>query len=586
MKINQFKFLTTPPWRLFPKYATLITLLVTALLAMSSAISIYFSYNETYNHLASLQVEKSKDAAHRIEQFALEIEHQIGWTTLPISSRDGDQIDQMRIEFLKLLRMVPAISEVAWIDSTGREQVKISRVALDRLRSKTDLSQSESFRSAKLGKPYYGPVYFLKDTEPYMTIAKPARGGVIVTEVNLKFVWDVVSQIRMGLAGLAYVIDPTGTLVAHPDISLVLKHSNLTELPQVKAMSSAQNVIVGHNLQNIRVLSAHAPIDLLKWSVFVEIPEREVRQAVNAPVMRSVLVLLVGLSISILASFFLARTLTRPLGILQEGAARIGAGDLDRHIEIKTGDELEVLANQFNKMSEDLKASYSDLENKVDERTHELKLAQDRSKHLLNNMLPSDIADELTATGTAKPARHESVSILFTDLSGFTQTAATMPADRMVFELNEMFCAFDDICDELGVEKIKTIGDAYMAAAGLPKPCADHAHRCVIAGMRMIEFIEQRNHKSPFKWSLRVGIHSGPVVTGVVGKRKYAFDIWGDTVNLASRMESSGQAGRVNVSAYTYDLIQQEFECEYRGKVSAKGKGDVDMYFVMSKRQV
>ena len=271
---------------------------------------------------------------------------------------------------------------------------------------------------------------------------------------------------------------------------------------------------------------------------------------------------------------------------MQEGAARIGAGDLDRHIEIKTGDELEVLANQFNKMSEDLKASYSDLENKVDERTHELKLAQDRSKHLLNNMLPSDIADELTATGTAKPARHESVSILFTDLSGFTQTAATMPADRMVFELNEMFCAFDDICDELGVEKIKTIGDAYMAAAGLPKPCADHAHRCVIAGMRMIEFIEQRNHKSPFKWSLRVGIHSGPVVTGVVGKRKYAFDIWGDTVNLASRMESSGQAGRVNVSAYTYDLIQQEFECEYRGKVSAKGKGDVDMYFVMSKRQV
>ena len=159
-----------------------------------------------------------------------------------------------------------------------------------------------------------------------------------------------------------------------------------------------------------------------------------------------------------------------------------------------------------------------------------------------------------------------------------------MPADRMVAELNEIFGAFDDICDELGVEKIKTIGDAYMAAAGLPKPCADHAQRCVRAGLRMLDYLEQRNRTSAFKWSLRVGVHSGPVVTGVVGKRKYAFDVWGDTVNVASRMESAGEAGRVNVSAYTYDLIRTEFECEYRGKVDAKGKGQIDMYFVTRKR--
>lgn len=208
----------------------------------------------------------------------------------------------------------------------------------------------------------------------------------------------------------------------------------------------------------------------------------------------------------------------------------------------------------------------------------------ERSERLLLNILPAALAKELAETGVARSARHDSVTILFTDFSGFTQVASAMPADRMVAELNEIFCAFDDICDELGVEKIKTIGDAYMAAAGLPKPCTDHAERCVRGGLRMLDYLEQRNRTAAFKWSLRVGIHSGPVVTGVVGKRKYAFDVWGDTVNIASRMESAGEAGRVNVSAYTYDLIRAEFDCEYRGKVDAKGKGQIDMYFVLRER--
>lgn len=204
----------------------------------------------------------------------------------------------------------------------------------------------------------------------------------------------------------------------------------------------------------------------------------------------------------------------------------------------------------------------------------------ERSERLLLNILPAELAQELSATGSARPARHESVTILFTDFSGFTQVASSMPAERMVAELNEIFAAFDDITDACGVEKIKTIGDAYMAAAGLPKPCKDHAQRCVRAGLDMLAYLENRNGTAAFKWALRVGIHSGPVVAGVVGKRKYAFDIWGDTVNVASRLESSGEIGRVNISAYTFDLIREDFDCEYRGKLDAKGKGQIDMYFV------
>jgi class 3 adenylate cyclase len=231
-----------------------------------------------------------------------------------------------------------------------------------------------------------------------------------------------------------------------------------------------------------------------------------------------------------------------------------------------------------------LKRSARELEGKVQQRTQELQTERGRTQELLNNMLPTEIARELAASGVAKPVWHESVSVLFTDLSGFTQAATTMPPDRMVAELNSIFAAFDQITDECGVEKIKTIGDSYMAAAGVPTWCADHAKRCVQAGLLMINWLEERNKQSAFKWRLRVGLHTGPVVAGVVGTKRYAFDIWGDTVNIASRMESSGEIGRVNISAYTYDLIREIYDCEYRGKVFAKGKGEMDMYFVKGEK--
>ncbi len=203
-----------------------------------------------------------------------------------------------------------------------------------------------------------------------------------------------------------------------------------------------------------------------------------------------------------------------------------------------------------------------------------------KSDDLLLNILPKLVATELKNTGKAKTKKYENVSILFTDFESFTTIASTISPTKLVNELNEIFSHFDDILGMFGVEKIKTIGDAYFAACGVPEKNHNHAVRCVEAAKLMLNYLENRNRTSKILWKMRVGIHSGPVVAGVVSKKKYAYDLFGDTVNTASRMESNGEVGKINVSESTFQLIKSDYECVHRGQIHAKGKGNIDMYFV------
>lgn len=210
---------------------------------------------------------------------------------------------------------------------------------------------------------------------------------------------------------------------------------------------------------------------------------------------------------------------------------------------------------------------------------------RDKSEKLLLNILPFKVAQELKETGKAKPRRFENVTILFSDFQGFTELVASIPPITLIEELNDIFSHFDDIMGDEGVEKIETIRDAYLAAAGLPEEAPDHAVRCVLAAKRMIDFLKQRNARNKIKWKMRIGIHSGPVVAGVVGKKKFAYDLFGDTINTASRIETAGEAGKINVSASTYHLIKNKFDCTARGKIAAKGKGEIEMWFVTKKSE-
>ncbi|MBI4629288.1 MAG: GAF domain-containing protein, partial [Candidatus Rokubacteria bacterium] len=373
----------TPRGRLFRKYVIVFAVLVSGALLASGAIEVWSSYQENKAALVAVQRQKALNAATRIEAFIKEIERQIGWTTQPQLGPKAAATDQRRVDYLRLLRQAPAITEISHLDAEGREQLRVSRLAMDVVGSGTDFSGEPKFREARAGKIHYGPVYFRKESEPYMTIAIAGSGqdaGVTVAEVNLKFIWDVVSQIKVGKAGQAFVVDGRGALIAHPDISLVLQKTSFAALPQVKtALAGApttgeapEDVTVARDIKNQRVLTDYATITPLKWAVFIEQPLEEAFEPLQASVQRTILLIVAGIVLSVVASLFLARRMVTPIQALQAGAARIGAGDLAHRLEIRTGDELEALAEQFNSMTAQLRESYATLEQKVEDRTREL----------------------------------------------------------------------------------------------------------------------------------------------------------------------------------------------------------------------
>jgi signal transduction histidine kinase/HAMP domain-containing protein len=396
---------------LFVKYVVSLVGLVTLAVLGNGALDMWFTYRDGRDALVRIQHEKAAAAAQQIAEFVVEIERQIGWTTY--TQWSARSLEQRRFDFIRLLRQVPAITELVEFDDKGREQLKVSRLEMDVVGSQVDHSNDPKFTQAIAKRIWYSPVYFRKESEPYMSLAVAHVGrnaGVTVAEVNLKLIWDVVSSIKVGKNGYAYVVDPRGRLIAHPDISLVLRHTDLSSLPQVAAAlrtgegteTPGEAVSIAPNFADHRVLTAYAPIAPLGWLVFVELPVGEALQPLYDSLARSAMLLVLGLATAVPAGLWLAQRMVVPIRTLQSGAARLGAGELGHRIEVKTGDELEALAGSFNRMAADLQKSYTELESRIEQRTAELKESLDQQTATADvlrviNSSPSDLAQVFEA---------------------------------------------------------------------------------------------------------------------------------------------------------------------------------------------
>ena len=261
------------------------------------------------------------------------------------------------------------------------------------------------------------------------------------------------------------------------------------------------------------------------------------------------------------------------------------------NITIDNAIETVVLRRNNKKLIKELQENNEQLEEKVKQRTEEigqqkkmLELSKAKTESLLLNILPDEIAVELMRFGRSYARKHDEVSVLFADIKGFTAHAEKLSPEKLVNQLDEVFRAFDNIIEKYNIEKIKTIGDAYMCACGLPGDDVENAIKAVRTALDMQQFIEGFGISSRIQnlptFEMRIGIHTGPVIAGVVGLRKFAYDIWGNTVNLASQMEQRGEPGKVNISGDTFQIIKDHFICTYRGKIPTKNRGEIDMYFV------
>lgn len=559
---------------LFRKYALLIGGLVSGALVFAGSLEIYFSYPEQKLALLQLQREKAAGAAVVIERFSREILAQMGWLTHAAFLDSGAAVQQRRQDFQRILRQVPEITEIAFIDASGRERLSVSRVAIDELDRGTDFSGRENFTTTKSEGFYFGAVYFRDESEPYMTVGLRDQGknpGVIIAEVNLKMVWNVISQIDVGQGGSAFLVDSNGMLIAHRDISLVLRKTDLSSYSQnllVRTDASRSDIpqlgVITTGLDGIRVLSAFAMIERLDWLVIVESPLSEAFAPLYASLRRSAVLVILGIVISALAGLLLARRIVGPVKTLQQGAARIGAGELDQRIELHTGDELEQLAEDFNDMSVRLHESYEKV----------------RRVSVLKRYFSPHLADLIVASDNSEitSSHRREVTVLFCDLRNFTAYSSLAEPHETLQVLEQFYVAVGDRLLEYEATIGYFSGDGLMAFLNDPLPCPDHSEKAVRMAQSMqadlANLLESWNDRG-VNLGFGIGIATGLATLGHIGTRdQYHYTAIGSVVNLASRLCDIARNGETLVSGPVRNGAGNVAVFEELGERTLKGFGE------------
>ncbi|MDF0556477.1 adenylate/guanylate cyclase domain-containing protein [Kamptonema sp. UHCC 0994] len=475
------------------------------------------------------------------------------------------------------------------------------------------------FNSENLGVLQISPTTPVYDSQGQLV-------GVLSTNLLLAQLNQFLNGLSISKSGEAFIIERSGDLVASSTAEIpAVKVPGKEEPGRLKALDSKEPIIrfTAQKLQEqsntfIQIqkpqqfqfvlngktqLVQISPLQQVKgldWLIVVVIPEEDFMAQIYENTRNTILFVIVALGIAIAIGIQTANWITRPLLRMSQASTEIAQGNLDQQIETSPIIEIDILSQSFNDMSRQLKDSFAalhqsqeelrlaneELENRVERRTAQLRKEKERSEQLLLNILPSEIAERLKRTNESPAEHFEEATILFADIVGFTSLSSRMEPMELVGGLNQIFSAFDQLTEKYNLEKIKTIGDAYMVVGGLPLPRSDHATAIANMALDMQAYMQSLDSIFGESLEIRIGINSGPVIAGVIGIKKFIYDLWGDAVNVASRMESHGKPGYIQVTEATYAHLKEDYILESRGAIAVKGRGEMTTYWLVGRRSI
>lgn len=552
---------------LFQKYFVALFIAVVVPLLASAISDAWFGYRDQRAMLSALLRVEANSTTGRIQEFLDGIKSQLGWTVQQPWAADTEE--QHQLDALRVLRQAPAIVSITLVDGAGSERLYVSRTGLNRTGIGVDRSADAAVSGARSTGIWYGPVTFYQGSEPFMTIAVAGNRkavGIAVAEINLKLIWDVISAIRVGRTGKAYVLDQLDRLIAHPDISKVLRgtsnetSSAMREL-QEAIVAGGGEAIATRNVEGETVLATMASIPGTGWTVFVEQPLSEAFAPIHRALWRAGGLLLAGAAFAGALAYWLARRMTGPIRLLEEGTERIGAGKFDHRIEIATGDELERLATAFNQMAK------------------ELAVSQERSERIarLKRFLAPQVAELVEKAGDegVLAGQRAEVVVVFCDLRGFTAFSAHAVPEEVMKVLGEYYGALGAIITTYQATLTSFSGDGLMVLVNAPVPCPDPALRAAemaIDMQRAVQRLIVTWRARGYSIGFGVGLAMGSATVGRIGyESRVDYTAIGNVVNLASRLCSSAEDGQILIDPALAEALHGKLPLVALGTRALKG---------------
>jgi adenylate cyclase len=554
---------------LFQKYFLVLFIAVVVPLLVNGISDAWFGYRDRRTMLDAVLRTEAASAAVRIDSFLQGIRDQLRWTVQQAWDPGTEQ--QHSLDALRVLRQVPAIVSMTLVDGDGLEQVYVSRIDLNRFGSRADRSGESAVIGARTAGIWYGPVTYYHKSEPFMSVAIAGNRkavGTAVADINLKLIWDVISAIRVGDTGHAFVLDRPGSLIAHPDISLVLRGTDdATSAAMLRLRDALQatdgEAVTTENAAGKTVVVAMAPIYGPDWMVFVEQPLSEAFAPIYRALWRTGALLLAGTALAAVLAYWLARRMTGPIRRLEEGADRIGSGQFDHRIEIATGDELERLAGRFNRMA------------------GELAVSQERSERIarLKRFLAPQVAELVEASGdeSALAGQRAEIVVVFCDLRGFTAFSAQAEPEEIMRVLDDYYAAVGAVISRYEATLTAFLGDGLMVLVNAPVPRPDPAFHAVQMAIDMQNVVQHliadwraRGHAIGFG----IGLAMGAATVGRIGyESRVEYTAVGNVVNLASRLCASAEDRQILIDPTVAEAVRDRLALRALGELRFKGYG-------------